>query len=151
MRGKILAAAAVLVTGAVVAAGFAVSAEADDNARSVAGTWTVTVDPDGPPPPFQSTIAFMNGGSLVEATSKVPSSAGVGTWSHGSNGQFSMTFVKYRFDGTGAFIGTTVVEETGVVDAGGDAYNGHATTRILNASGGVVTTFTSATHMERMG
>ena len=128
----------------------AAAAAASEDARSITGTWTVTVHPDGPQPSFQSTITFTSAGGLVEATSKAVSSAGIGTWTRTGGGHFSITFRKYRFDGTGTFVGTTVITEDDLVDASGATYTGHATTKVIDAKGTVLTTFTSTAEAERM-
>jgi hypothetical protein len=150
MRLKFFAAVPLLVGAlAMSACSTPAAAATSDDARSITGTWTVTVHPDGQPS-FQSTITFTSAGGLVEATSKAVSSAGVGTWTRAGGGHFTITFRKYRFDGTGTFIGTTVISEDDLVDAGGTTYTGHATTKIIDAKGTVVTTFTSTAEAQRM-
>jgi hypothetical protein len=108
-----------------------------------------TVHPNGQPS-FQSTITFTSAGGLVEATSKAVSSGGIGTWTRAGGGHFSITFRKYRFDPTGTFIGTTDISEDDLVDADGTTYTGHATTKVIDAKGTVIATFTSTAEAERM-
>ncbi|HEU0241080.1 MAG TPA: hypothetical protein VH496_14440 [Mycobacterium sp.] len=153
MRTKNLAAAMLLTGAALVAGGCsaaAAAAQPHTDSRSITGTWTVTVKPDGAQPAFQSTITYTTAGGLVEATSKAPSSAGVGIWTREGSGHFAISFIKYRFDGTGAYIGTTVVTENDVVDPHGDSYSGRATTKVIDASGTVLMSFTSTSHAERV-
>jgi len=77
-------------------------------------------------------------------------SGGIGAWTKASNGHFVVTFRKYRFDATGAYVGSTVINEDDVVAAGGQSYDGTATTKLLDPSGAVVNTFTSTSHAVRM-
>src|SRR5215468_8567258 len=144
MRLRFFAPVLLLVAGAFAMSACskpAVAATTDD-ARSITGTWTVTVHPDGQPM-FESTITFTSAGGLVEATSKAVSSGGIGTWTRAGGGHFTVTFRKYRFDGTGAFIGTTVISEDDLVDASGNTYTGHATTKVIDLKGNVIASFTS--------
>jgi hypothetical protein len=152
MRTKNLAPAMLLIGAALVAgcSAAAVAAQPNTNSRTIAGTWTVTVTPDGAQPAFQSTITYTAAGGLVEATSKAPSSAGIGTWTREGGGHFAISFIKYRFDGTGAFIGTTAVTENDVIDPHGNSYSGRATTKVLDAHGAVLMSFTSTSHAERV-
>src|SRR5262245_37786085 len=98
MRVKVLIAGVLLAGAAFAAGGCSTPAAASDTARSITGTWTVTVDPDGPPPAFQSTITFTSAGGVVEATSKAVASGGIGAWTRAGDGTFDVTFRKYRFD-----------------------------------------------------
>jgi hypothetical protein len=150
MRGKVFTVATLFAGCALATSGCSTSASATpDRERSIAGTWTVTVDPDGAPR-FQSTITFTNAGGVVESTNKAVSSAGVGVWTKAGDGDFKVTFRKYRFNATGAFIGTTVIVEDDVLDASGASYTGHATTKLLDVNGAVQTSFTSTAHADRM-
>jgi hypothetical protein len=153
MRPRFFAPVLLLAAGALALTGCSkpAAAAATDDARSITGTWTVTVHPDGPQPSFQSTITFTSAGGVVENTSKAVSSGGIGTWSRAGGGHFTTMFRKYRFDGTGTFIGTTEVTEDDLVDAGGNTYTGHATTKVIDAKGNVTMSFTSTAQAERMG
>lgn len=119
-----------------------------DAGNPLRGTWQVTVDPrpapDGTnPPPFESTIAYGGGRTVTEATSRAgSSSAGVGSWERVSGSTYEMTFQKYRFDATGAYIGKTVIAEQ-ITVTGPSSYESVSTTRIIDASGAVVAQFAS--------
>jgi hypothetical protein len=131
------------------------AAAASDDERSITGTWTVTVHPTGQPS-FQSTITFTSAGGMVEATSKpsMPAggtmSGGIGTWTRTGGGHFTIHFLKYRFDSTGAFVGTTVITEDDLVDASGNTYTGSATTKVIAANGTVLQSFPSMSDAVRM-
>lgn len=125
-----------------------------DAGRQLAGTWSVVVDPDPTPAgdqaPFVSTIAYTATGSVIESTSRGPSSAGLGTWGRLGAGEFSSTVEKYRFDGAGNYIGRTRISEVQTLAQDGESYAGRATTQILNPGGGVVATFTSTVTATRL-
>lgn len=149
-------AALVLTTLAVLGVGAPVTAQAVSSQEApmpatgnpLRGTWQVTVDPrpapDGTnPPPFESTIAYNGGHTVTEATSRAGgSSAGVGSWERTAGSTYEMTFQKYRFDPTGAFIGKTVISEK-ITVTGASTYESVSTTRIIDASGAVVAQFSS--------
>lgn len=115
-------------------------------AYSLVGAWQVTVDPlpnpGGDQPPFESTLAFDKAMTVVEATSRAMSSAGLGAWRRTSEDSFRFVVQKYRFDATGAYVGKTVITEQ-VRMTGPDTYVGSALTKILTPGGTVVAQFTS--------
>lgn len=132
------------------------SAGAEENtmpARSLQGTWVVTVDPSatpaGDPPPFESTLAYLDDHVVTEITSRAPSSAGLGGWRKVGGSTYRSTFLKYRFDGTGAYVGKTVVTET-IQLTGKETYTARALTKIINPAGVVVAQFESEASAVRM-
>ena len=145
-----LAVLAALGVGAPVTAQALSSQEAamTTSGNPLRGTWQVTVDPrpapDGTnPPPFESTIAYSSGHTVTEATSRAgSSSAGVGSWERINGSTYEMTFQKYRFDGTGAYVGKTVISER-ITVTGPSSYDSVSTTRIIDASGALVAQFAS--------
>ncbi len=157
MRTSLKAAAAgtvaTMVLGGAVLSG-TTGAQASDTGRQLTGTWSVVVDPDPTPagnqPPFVSTIAYTATGSVVETTSRAPSSAGLGTWDRLGGGEFTSTIEKYRFDGAGNYAGRTRITEVQTVAEDGGSYTARATTEILNPAGTVVATFTSAVSATRL-
>lgn len=112
------------------------------------GTWQVMVDPRPAPdgsdqPAFESTLAYNGGRTVTEATSRAgSSSAGVGAWERTGKSTYSMTFQKYRFDSTGAYIGKTVVTET-IEVTGPSTYESTALTKIVDPTGRIVAQFPS--------
>ena len=142
-QGAAVATAAVLALHVGVPSG-TVAAQAGDRGRQLAGTWRVTVQPDGLPPSaaFASMLVYTSTGSVVETTSRAPSSAGLGTWDRRGAGRYEVVVQKYRFEGA-TFVGTTVVEETSQLEPGGARYTGRAVTTVLDAAGRVLRTFGS--------
>ena len=130
--------AAMTIGGAAVLG--TTTAQAQDNGHRLAGTWVVTVQPlEGPnKTPFESRIAYTTTGSVVEATSRAPMSAGLGTWKRLGSGRFTTTVEKYRFNGP-MYIGKTVIQEVQELSADGSKYTGQATTTIVNNDGTRVT------------
>jgi hypothetical protein len=112
--------------------------------RQLAGTWRVTVQPDGAPTAaaFDSTLVYTSTGSVVETTSRAPSSAGLGVWDRLGAGRFEVVVEKYRFEGA-VFAGRTVVSERSQLTPDGSRYTGRAVTTVLDASGRVLRTFAS--------
>jgi hypothetical protein len=155
MLRKVFTATALLAGFALASSGCstaATAAAASDNARSITGTWTVTVQPStSSAPSFQSTITFTTAGGVVEATSKRVSSGGIGAWTRTGDGHFSVTFRKYLFDPNGNFSGTAVIVEDDVVDPSGSSYSGHATTNQFDKNGNPAGSFTSTSQAQRMG
>ena len=124
------------------------TSHAADVDYSLRGTWEVQIDP-GPAggqdaPPFESTLPFGHSGVVTEATSRAPSSAGLGAWKRTGSNTFVFEVQKYRFDATGVYAGKTVITEN-VSLSGDGSYTGTAVTRIVNPAGTTVATFTSHT------
>jgi len=122
---------------------------------SILGSWTVTATPDNPAvPPFQSTLAYTEGGMLIEPTSKpfvapvADTSEGLGSWRMVGASTLHLTFVKYNYNADGQFIGTTTVVETDTVS--GDTYKGHATATIRSPDGTVENSFGISSVGQRM-
>ena len=130
--------------GAAEHAGQAGAGQAADRGRQLAGTWRVTVQPDGAPASaaFESLLVYTSTGSVVETTSRAPSSAGLGVWDRRGGGRFAVVVEKYRFSGT-TYVGRTVIEETSQVTPDGSRYTGRAVTTLLDAAGQVQTSFSS--------
>ena len=120
------------------------AAQAHDGGRQLAGTWKVTVQPDGAPAhaAFESLLVYTSTGSVVETTSRAPSSAGLGVWDRRGAGRYSVVVEKYRFEGA-VFVGRTVISETSQLAPDGSRYTGRAVTTVLDASGQVLRTFAS--------
>lgn len=110
----------------------------------LAGTWVYRVQLGAPPgqptpPPFHATFVYTGDGSIIEITSRAGNlSAGLGVWKKTGPSTYRTKFYKYRFDGTGAYVGKTVVRETLVLSSRRHVTS-TSTTDIYNASGDLVT------------
>lgn len=122
--------------------------------HQLTGVWTVTVDPlpnpGGDQPPFESTLAFGGANVVNEISSRMATvSAGLGTWEKVGDSTYRSHWLKYRFDGTGAYIGKTVVTED-ITVLGKRRYTGAAVTQVVDASGAVVAQFESEVSARRL-
>ena len=142
-QGVAVTSVAVLALHTALPSG-AAGAEEQDRGRQLAGTWKVVVQPDGAPAAaaFESMLVYTSTGSVVETTSRAPSSAGLGVWDRRGGGRYSVVVEKYRFEGA-TYVGKTVIEETSRLAPDGARYTGRAVTTVLDASGQVVRTFGS--------
>jgi hypothetical protein len=109
------------------------------------GTWTMTIDPMGPPPSFPSLISLNRGGTLTESVSGVPAPAvallqangvgnGLGAWQM-TGSDLSLVFERFLYK-DGAFVGRQHVESTGTVV--GDSTTQVATATFHDATGAKV-------------
>ena len=159
MTRRLISASAATVAVLAIGAGVA---EADTHAKegivngnnTLAGVWTVTVDPRPTPagdqPPFESTLAYGPAQVVNEITSRAGvTSAGLGTWERVGGETYRTTWHKYRFDATGAYVGRTQVTEE-ITVTGPRTYSAHALTRVLTAGGAVVAQFESDAQGVRM-
>ncbi len=117
---------------------------------SITGTWVATVTPNAAIARFQSTLSFLPGGEVVEATAKGPMSGGLGVWRAASGRRVITTFHKYRFDSAGNYIGLTTVREVETFHSDADHYTGQATTTVTNPAGVVMSSFRSVSAGVRM-
>lgn len=148
--------AVVAMGGAVAALTGGTDANAARPVAVVVGTWSVTATPDNPHvPAFHSTLAYTDGGVVVEATGKpfgppplADTSEGLGVWWMDDSSTLHLTFVKYNYDANGNWIGTTTIVETDKVS--GDSYQGHATATIRSPSGTVEASFGVSSSGQRM-
>jgi hypothetical protein len=127
-------------------------------AKTMEGTWKVTVTP-GPapvprPPTFEALVTYVPGGGLVESDNLgVPGSiagTGQGAWAHAGARQFRITFTKYLFSTQGLSQGSGRITEKISLNAGGDEYTGQGEMEILSPAGGVTFTVLLTTHAVRV-
>lgn len=121
---------------------------------SLSGAWIATVDPlpnpAGDQPPFESTLAYSRSHVVNEITSRATStSAGLGAWEKVGDSTYRTRWQKYRFDGTGAYLGRTVVTEE-ITVVGKNRYEGRARTQVVDSSGAVVAQFESEVAAARL-
>jgi hypothetical protein len=152
---RLLALIAALVAVALTA-GLPAAASSAPIARaardySLTGTWFVTVQLGAPPgqpapPPFESTIAYTSGGSVVEQTSRHGLDAGgLGVWEKTGRSPYAEKLQKYRFDANGVYVGKVVITETIDVTSRGSYRTTSSTSDIYNAAGSLVVHLTNPT------
>jgi hypothetical protein len=153
-KRALLTLAALLATGAI-ATSAALAATGRDHVRTTAapngkqlnGTWTTTVQltdaPPGAPTSFNALDTFLPGGSLL-VSSSAPGpglrTLAHGTWIRTGDHRFASTFVWFRFDATGQYIGTQRVSRTMVLAKNGASFQASDIVEVVSPTGAVVAT-----------
>ncbi|HEX4707332.1 MAG TPA: hypothetical protein VH229_06330 [Candidatus Udaeobacter sp.] len=153
---QICSSALIVMAALTVAFSFA-SAQAPERPmhpeRTIQGVWRTMVTPvncqTGDPlaPPFRSLLTFNMGGTMSEygigpGSSPALRSPGHGVWQREHGWQdYSYTFTFYRYDASGAFIGSQKVTSVLELGASGDEFTTHAAGEILDANDNVIATF----------
>ena len=107
--------------------------------RSLAGTWKVTVSPDGAPQ-FQAFNQFNADGSSIEFDNSNPpnlQTIAVGPWERTGNRDYTMLEVNQIYDDHG-FAGELVVQAKITLDDTGNAFTSTFTFQVLDISDNVV-------------
>jgi hypothetical protein len=129
----LLALTALIATGAVSA-----SAGAQSSGNQVVGSWMVNVD-RGPLPPLKSLQTFTSGGSLVETANTVGvRGPGHGTWQSFGGRMYASTHWFFRFDATGAYLGTQQINHNLRLAPDGKSFVGVAISTLRDPAGNVV-------------
>ncbi len=112
------------------------------------GTWstevTLTDTPPGAPSSFSALDTFLPGGGLlVSSSAPNPSTRGLahGVWTHRHGRAFTSTFVWYRFDSTGLYVGTQKVTRTLTLSRSGKHFHSQDVIEIVAPNGSVVATY----------
>ncbi len=137
---------ALIALTAVVAAG-PIAAAADKKApksQRLSGTWMTTVTLEDPPPGIAASFRALNtflpsGELLVSSSAGLPTlrSLAHGDWIRTGNRRFASSFVFFRFDPTGAFIGLQRVHRTILLAESLNAFTSTDVVEILDPSGTV--------------
>jgi hypothetical protein len=153
-KRALLTLTALLATGAI-ATSAALAATGSDHARTstalngkqLNGTWTTIVQltdaPPGAPTSFNALDTFLPGGSVL-VSSSAPSpglrTLAHGTWIRTGDHRFASTFVWFRFDATGQYIGTQRVSRTMVLAKNGASFQASDIVEVVSPTGAVVAT-----------
>ena len=141
--------AALVVAVLAFNAGGALSAapKGKEGKSALTGTWVTTVTLVNPPPgvdaSFQALDTFVAGGGvLVSSSQSHPTmrSLAHGNCSHTGGRQYACTFVWFRFDPTGAYLGMQRVRRTMTVSQDGNSFQSTDTIDVLAPNGTVVAT-----------
>lgn len=111
------------------------------------GSWQTLVElsdaPPGAPTAFSALDTFVPGGGLL-VSSSAPNAAGRtlahGTWTHTGRREFTSTFVWFRFDSSGAYVGTQEVHRAMHLSRNRSTFRATDVIEILNPAGAVVAT-----------
>src|SRR5215207_9882696 len=112
-----LASVITLVAVAAMAAAAAIYASSGDDGRSqganeIIGSWELTVDRGPQRPPVKGLTTYTRGHSVVGTANLLNRGPSHGTWEHLSGRLYADTHVFFRFDPTGAYLGTQRINET---------------------------------------
>jgi hypothetical protein len=145
MRRTLLAAAIVAVTAVSLGASGALSASQKPN--DLRGTWVTAVTLTNPPPgvdaTFQTLNTFVSGGGVLVSSSQ--SHATQRSLAHGNCGRagerkYTCTFVWFRFDPAGTFVGMQRVRRTMTISQDRSAFESADTIEVLAPDGTVLAT-----------
>ena len=152
---KLTSGSALLAIAAVTAAlSFASAQTADENQSSgphLRGVWRTMVTPidcvtgGELAPPFPGLFTFNKGGTMSEYGISPPGtpalrSPGHGTWQHEQGPNYSFTFIFYRYDTTGLFVGSQKITAALVLGASGNDFTTSSTIEIFDADGNLIGT-----------
>lgn len=120
---------------------------ATPHGQQLNGTWTTTIQltdaPPGAPAAFNGLDTFLPGGSLL-VSSSAPNPAlrtlAHGTWTRSGDHRFASTFVWFRFDPTGLYVGTQRVSRTMVLAKDGSSFQASDVVEVASPTGAVVAT-----------
>jgi hypothetical protein len=144
------------IAALTVALSFASAQTADENQSSgphLQGVWRTLVTPvdcvtgGELAPPFNGLFTFNKGGTMSEygispVIMQTPAlrSPGHGTWQHEQGPNYSFTFIFYRYDTTGLFIGSQQITAALVLGASGNDFTTSSTIEIFDADGNLIGT-----------
>jgi hypothetical protein len=135
-----IALVAMLFAGAISASGGKQS-----SGNQVVGSWAVNVD-RSPLPPLKSLQTFTSGRSVIETANVVGiRGPGHGVWQHIGGRMYATTHWFFRFDSTGAFIGTQQINHNLRLAQDGDSFTGVAISTLRDPAGNVVASGLRAT------
>jgi hypothetical protein len=127
------------------------SATSAAHERTIQGVWRTVVTPRNCQtgqtfPSLQGLFTFTQGGTMSEygigpGSSPALRSPGHGVWQREHGWQdYSFAFTYYRYDASGAFLGSQKVRATLELGAGGDEFASRSAIEILDANGAVIGT-----------
>jgi hypothetical protein len=151
-----LAAIAAIAVAALVAAGATWAGRDGNSANTLVGTWQLTVNRGPVLPPVQGLTTYTRGHSLIGTGNVTVRGPAHGVWEHVRGRLFADTHIFFRFDATGAFIGSQKIRETVRLSQDGESYTAIAISDQFDPSGNLVASGLRATitatrmHVERI-
>jgi hypothetical protein len=134
-RSIIAALGAVVLTLAVSGAAATASAGGDSKANQLVGSWELTVNRGPQLPPVKGMTTYTRGHSLIGTANATVRGPAHGTWEHVNGRLYADTHVFFRFDATGAFVGSQRIKETVRLAPDGDSYTAVAISDLLDPNG----------------
>lgn len=115
--------------------------------HKLSGTWVTTVEisdaPPGVPVTFNALNTFSHGGGLVVSSSApnpATRSLAHGSWTHTDHQNYTASFTWFRFDASGAYIGTQRVQREMTLSHHGQRFSATDVIEIIAPTGAVVAT-----------
>jgi hypothetical protein len=124
-----------------------VSADGGANAPGLAGSWEITVIPDGGDPVI-NLATFTEGGGIINSDPDPNLSTGHGTWVRTGGHEFAVTFVHFLSSG-GVPLGTLKVRALSRLDTRTDSFSGPFQTDVI-IGGNVVQTICGTVQARRI-
>jgi hypothetical protein len=146
---SVAGAIALIAVVALVAAG-AISASSGDHrggrgANGLVGSWELTVNRGPLLPPVKGLTTYTLGHSVIGTANVVIRGPAHGTWEHVSGRLYADTHVFFRFDPTGAFLGTQRINENVRLAPDSDSYAAVAISSQFDPNGNLVASGLRAT------
>jgi hypothetical protein len=147
MIGKIsIATVAAIGVAALVSAGaISASASHDDSANTLVGSWQLTVNRGPSLPPVKGLTTYTRGHSLIGTGNVTVRGPAHGTWERVQGRLYADTHIFFRFDSTGALIGSQKIRETVRLAPDGDSYTAVAISDQFDVNGNLVASGLRAT------
>lgn len=136
-------------TGSAALAGTTHSpaAASRSHVHHLGGTWSTHVEltdaPPGAPSSFSALDTFLPGGGLlVSSSAPNPATRGLahGAWTYRHHRAYTSTFVWFRFDAMGQYVGTQQVKRTMTLSRSGTRFHAEDVIKIVAPTGAVVAT-----------
>jgi hypothetical protein len=142
-RKRTLASAIALIAVAAMVAAGAIYASSGDDGRSqganpIIGSWEVTVDRGPQLPPLKGLTTFTRGHSLIGTGNTLARGPSHGAWEHVGGRLYADTQVFFRFDPTGAFLGTQRINENVRLAPDGDSFTTVSISNLFDPNGNLV-------------
>ena len=133
---------ALIAVAAMVTAGAIYASSGDDGrsqgANQIIGSWEVTVDRGPQLGPVKGLTTYTRGHSLIGTGNLLTRGPSHGTWEHLNGRLYADTQVFFRFDPTGAFLGTQRINENVRLAPDGDSYTAVAISNLFDPNGNLV-------------
>lgn len=159
-KKSVIGVIALLALTAMVAVG-AISASSGDDGREqganqIVGSWELTVDRGPQLPQVKGMNTYTRGHSIVGTGNLVTRGPSHGAWEHVRGRLYADTHIFFRFDPTGAYLGTQRINETVRLARDGESYTAVAISNLYDPTGRLVVGGLRATitatriHVERI-
>jgi hypothetical protein len=126
----------------MVAAGAIYASSGDDGrsqgANQIIGSWELVVDRGPQLPPVKGLTTYTRGHSLIGTGNLLVRGPSHGTWEYLGGRRYADTHVFFRFDPTGAFLGTQRINENVRLAPDGDSYTAVAISNLFDPNGNLV-------------